>query len=194
MFDRAFGTAGSRINRFFFTLMWRLERALNILSRTNARINPSVLSKLFERGDVMRAALALNIWSKWSTAIGTFLPVESKPFQIFDHRIGELCLATRAIEVFVAQDERSRALPSALMGRPECPGVAEVQITGWRRSKATAVLRRWRIDFRIDDFGTQKGSSGCFASHSLKRGNGNERSSCTLRQLSELSGGRGAPE
>src|SRR5712671_5164544 len=77
--------------------------------------------------------LALSVWTECAATVGTFLPLKTEPEQVFGHRRDKFSLATRAVEVFVAQHERAAEFLRALLGNPKSASVAEVQVTGGRR-------------------------------------------------------------
>lgn len=71
--------------------------------------------------------------------VGSFLPLDAEPTEIFD--LGELEFRsdTGRIEVVVAKDEGALGRAGALGGDPEGAGVAEVEVAGGGWGDATAV-------------------------------------------------------
>ena len=57
----------------------------------------------------------------------------------------EFRFATVAVEVFVAQDQGPAGGSGALLRRPECAGVTEMQVARGRGGDASAVRGLWRV-------------------------------------------------
>src|SRR5688572_7147992 len=89
----------------------------------------------------------------FALGVRTFLPLEAKPFQVFDHRLSELRLAAIAIQIFVAQDQRGTA--GAFLRHAEGARVPQVQITRRRRSNPSAILRLAHADSPAATRGTR---------------------------------------
>ena len=87
----------------------------------------------------MGYAFALVVWRVRSADIGTFIPAQSEPAQILEHRRDEHGPAARAVEVFIAQDECAARRFGALLGSPKRAGVAQVEVARGRWRKAAAI-------------------------------------------------------
>jgi hypothetical protein len=111
----------------------------DILARADTRIDETGRAQLLQRSSVLRAPLALHIRAKRAAYIGTFVPLQPKPAQIFDHGIDELATAARAIDVFDAQNELPAAGTRTFLRTPKGHGVTKVEETGGRRCNSAAV-------------------------------------------------------
>ena len=60
--------------------------------------------------------------------VRAFLPVKTEPAQVLEHGLDELRFAARAVEVFIAQDQRATGCLCALLCDPERASVTEVKI------------------------------------------------------------------
>ena len=69
--------------------------------------------QFFQRGPVIIHPFALIIWRKRPADVRAFAPREAEPLQIFKHPCHKLRLATVAIQIVVAQDQRAAVLPRA---------------------------------------------------------------------------------
>ena len=87
----------------------------------------------------MLATLALSVGSKRTANIGAFLPVDSQPAQVFDHRQGVVGARALWIKVLIPEHEYTAALSCAFICDPEGPPVSRVQIAGRRGSQSSAV-------------------------------------------------------
>lgn len=59
--------------------------------------------------------------------VGTFVPKNSETMQIFDGGVGEFPPATLRIQIFDAQNERSRGFAATVRGKRERLGVSEME-------------------------------------------------------------------
>jgi hypothetical protein len=92
----------------------------------------------------------LHIRRKRSANVRSFIPMQSKPAQIFDNGVPKFRRATIMIEIFDTEDQLSAVLVRAFLRPPESNGVAEMKITRGRRSNA-ATIGNFR--FQISDLG-----------------------------------------
>lgn len=146
IFDLRFlmGTARAGIDEFIIDGVGGGGGGLQVFAGAVARVNETALQKFLEGGAVKSHSLALVVRRKWAAEIGSFLPIEAEPTQVFEHGGDEFRLATRDVEVFVAQHQNSIAFPGALLGRPESPRMPEVQKARRRWRDAAAInLLRW---------------------------------------------------
>ena len=82
------------------------------------------LAKEFAPGfEVVRAALTLHVWSERAAEIGSFVPLDAEPAEIFIHRSLELGAGAIRVEILVPNDQRATGIASALIGNPEGPSV-----------------------------------------------------------------------
>lgn len=116
-----------------------LQSAEDILAGTDAGVDETGRTQLFESVTVKVEPLALGVRGVWATEIGSFLPLKAEPLKVLKHGGSEFGFGTVAVQVFVAKDECSAMRSRALLGNPECAGMAKVQKARGRRSEATAV-------------------------------------------------------
>ena len=112
---------------------------LDVFARTGAGINEAAQVKLLERRPVERKAFALLVGRKWATHVRSFLPVESKPVEVFEHGADELRLGARGVEILVAQDECAPVFARTFLGGPESQCVAEMEEARGRGREASAI-------------------------------------------------------
>lgn len=58
----------------------------------------------------MISPLTLRIWAKRTATIRPFLPTNTEPMQVFDHRVQKLCPGPLGIKILVPQNQRSLVL------------------------------------------------------------------------------------
>src|ERR1700722_3622041 len=131
--------AGAGINRFFLPGMRSLQRAQDILSRANARVNLTSAPQFFKARAVKIHALALRVRRIRPAAVRSFLPAKTEPAQILHHRLHEWRSRTTWIKVLIAQDQNAAGRFGPLLVCPKCPGVSEMQIASRRRRKPASV-------------------------------------------------------
>ena len=116
---------------FAWRRFMRCARCLvHIAPRTPAGIHRAAGAELLDRRDVMSPSFALVVGPKRSADVGSFLPDESEPPQIFHHRCREIRPDARGIKILVAQHQCAARRLRALLRRPEGPRVAEMRVTG----------------------------------------------------------------
>ena len=120
--------------------MGRLRGAQNIFARAGARINEAGRAQLFKCLPVEMRAPGLSIRRKRPPVIRSFLPLESEPAKVLEHRQREFRLAAIRIQILISQNERAAALLGASLGRPKCAGVPEVQKPRGRRRQPSAII------------------------------------------------------
>lgn len=79
-----FCAAGSGIDGFFFALVRRLECAKDILTRAGAWIKKTGMAQALKFCAVEFDAFALVVRSVRAADVGTFIPREAEPLQVFD--------------------------------------------------------------------------------------------------------------
>lgn len=89
--------------------------------------------------NVILSTLALRIRAKGAAAVGSFLPLQTEPVQIFDEFTEEACFRALGIEILISQDQDTLVLSGARVRPPERAGVAQMKATGGRRGEAAAV-------------------------------------------------------
>ncbi len=98
-----------------------------ILARAGAREDVAAVAELPPGVEIETVAFALRVRSEGAADVRSLLPRDSQPVKIFDKSLHVLQLGALRIEVFVAQDERSVGLQSALVGSPEGGSVTKVE-------------------------------------------------------------------
>ncbi len=134
-------SARSRIDRFGFGFVRCGGGGEDVFAGAGAGVNQAGIAQLLERAFVDKASFTLVVGCEGAAAIGTFLPLEAEPAQVLEHGGDELRLASREVQVFVAQDQAASSGLCALLRDPECARVAEVQVAGRGRREAAAVAR-----------------------------------------------------
>jgi len=151
--ERGIGTAGAGVKWFVITFVRGGQSAGEVFARAGAGINQAGGAELLEGGKVTRAALTLGIGGEGAATVGTFMPLKTKPAEVFEHGGNEFRPGTGGVEVFVAEDKGSGVGDGALLGGPKGAGVAEMQQAGGRGSEASAVrlsgdwLRKVQADY-----------------------------------------------
>src|SRR5271157_30784 len=84
--------------------------------------------------------IALTIWRVRSAHIGTFIPVETEPLQVFEKLAFEAFFAALDVGVLDAQDHGAALLPGEQPVEKRGACVADVQMSRGRRSEANANL------------------------------------------------------
>src|SRR5271157_3348300 len=84
--------------------------------------------------------IALTIRRVRSADIGTFIPIEAEPLQVFDKLSFEAFFAALDVGVLDAQDHGAAPLPGEQPVEKRGAGVADVQMSRGRRSEANANL------------------------------------------------------
>ena len=95
--------------------------------------------KALQEGPMVLPALALDIRTVRPAAVGSFVPSQAEPAQVFDDRLPELGLAAVAIKVFHPQQQPAAGIPGALPRQPKRAGVPQMKKTGGRRRDSTAI-------------------------------------------------------
>ena len=134
--------AGSRIHRFFFALVRRLECAQNILTRAGARINKARIAQAMKFGAVQFDAFALVVRCVRSVDVRAFIPRKTEPFQVFDKSGDEFRTRPGPIEIVIAKNQLAVGSAGALLSDPESPRVAEMEKAGGRRGESSALELR----------------------------------------------------
>ncbi len=127
------------INRFLFGRMRCLQSALHIAARAATRINETPIPEDGKGRLVGFRPCLLRVGRKRPTAVGSFLPMEPEPTQVFDHGRDEFRAATVTVEILVAQDEDAATRLRPLLCHPERPGMAQVQIARGRGGQTATV-------------------------------------------------------
>lgn len=97
-------------------------RGLHIASGAYARIGKILFHKRLKGGAVYFLAFGLH---------KLFVPVETKPFQVFDGLRGSAGLVFGMIQILHAKDEASAKRTRPKPCDHECPDVAEVKRACW---------------------------------------------------------------
>ena len=104
------------------------QRRSQILARAAAGIQKPAVHKLLPCRAIKVSPLALRIRRKRSVHIGTLLPRDSKPMEIFERRIGINSPAALGIEIFHPQRQRPARVARPYIRSPKRPRMANVQI------------------------------------------------------------------
>ena len=127
------------IDGFVLTGVGRLDGAEDVLAGTGAGIDVTSSAEVFEGGAIEVESFALRIRGEGAAAIGSFLPFEAEPAEVVEHGGDKLRPATRAIEVFVSEDQGAVLGASPFLRGPKGAGVAKVEEAGRRRGEAAPV-------------------------------------------------------
>src|SRR5438270_918775 len=119
--------------------MRRGECSQDILSRAATRIDESGPFQFFERSAIRLRSFTLDVGRVGAANVWSFIQLESEPTQVLVHGRDKFRAAAGAIEIFIAQDERSIVRSRPDLRRPECFRMAEMQVTGRGRRETTAV-------------------------------------------------------
>jgi hypothetical protein len=130
------------INRLIIAVIRRPSRQRHILARTSTRIDDPNLPQSLPRLQIEVSPLALRVGSARPSAIRPFLPGNSQPAQILDHRIDEFGTAALRIQILISQSQRSVPLGGSLRGNPERPRVSDMEQASGRRRQAPAIASR----------------------------------------------------
>jgi hypothetical protein len=106
-----------------------MRRLSKVFARAGARVDVAFAKEFAPGFEVVRASLALHVWSERTADVGSFVPFDSEPAEIFMHRSLELGTRAIRVEIFVAKDQRSAATAGALIGSPKSAGVTEMQVS-----------------------------------------------------------------
>src|SRR5207244_2250115 len=112
------------------------------------RVDQSRCQKLAPSTEVKRAAVTLPIRTEWTTDVGAFTPLQSKPREILEHRVAKFRPAPLWIQILDSQDQRSVVIPGTLLCLPESQRMTDVQVTGWGRRDSAAVPNDHRRNFK----------------------------------------------
>src|SRR5689334_5870438 len=115
------------------------ESTENVLARAGTGVDEAAIPQFFQSATVSIQTFTLIVRAERSAAIRPFLPLESKPAQVLNHRRDKFLLAAGAIEVFVAQDQNAAMPLRALLSDPKGTRMAEVQIARRRRREPASV-------------------------------------------------------
>ena len=103
----------------------------NVPSGTGARIDKTPVAKPAPCFEVELPALAL--------VIRAFLPLDSKPSQVFNGRLRIVRLASMGIEIFNPKNRNSSGLGGPLVGRQKSRRMSQMEMTRRRRSNPAAI-------------------------------------------------------
>ena len=103
----------------------------------------SALLEFSQGVSVYLHSLALQVGTKGSSNIGSFLPPQPEPAQVIDRGLEESWLTTRGVQVFDSQDQSSLIGAGSLLAFPKRFGVAQVQVAGRRRRQSAAIRFLW---------------------------------------------------
>src|SRR5215469_6188429 len=131
--------AGAGIAKLIITFVRSFERALQIFARAAARIDEAAVAEFAPRVDIEIAPLALHVRTKSSAGIGPFLPGQAEPAQILEHGVNEFGPGALKIQILVAKNKFAACGAGPLVGHPEGSRVAEMKVSGRRRSEAAAI-------------------------------------------------------
>ena len=74
--------------------------------------------------------------------VGTLVPSEPQPLQIFKTGLEKFVSAASLVQVVVAENQSPLGLSGTLMGHQECAGVAQMQKASGGGSETTAIQGR----------------------------------------------------
>jgi hypothetical protein len=84
-------------------------------------------------------ALALIVGGVWSAEVGTFVPIDVEPAQIFEGSLGVLGPAAVGVKILHPKDQNATPLSGPLPGAMKGVGVSDVEVAGGRGSDPAAI-------------------------------------------------------
>jgi hypothetical protein len=132
-------SARPRIDRLIIHIVRSPGRVRQIFPRTHARINHSTRAQLPPRIQIEVSPFALRVRPKRPSHVRSFLPPYPQPPQIFEHRLHKLRPRPLRIQVLIPEHKRPAGLHHPLIRRPECPPMAQMQISCRRRRHPPAI-------------------------------------------------------
>jgi hypothetical protein len=121
-------------------LMRRAERGLQIFARASAGKEKSSIAKFAPGIEINGAASALDIGTKRATFVRTLMPTDSEPAKVIERGISIHGSTAVWIEIFHAQDQGAASVPRSLPSRPKGARMTDVQVSGRRRCKSSAII------------------------------------------------------
>src|ERR1700722_2558495 len=134
------GKASAGVNQLVIGGVRGLRGGSKVFAGAGAGVDGSGFAQPMQSGAVEQHSFALMVRVERPATIGAFLPFETEPAKVFEHRSDEFGAATVGGEVFVAENELAVVLEGALLGSPECAGMPEVQKAGGRGREASAIV------------------------------------------------------
>ncbi len=135
-------TAAPRIKRLIINIVRSACRLCQVFAGAGTRIDETCIPQAAPRGEIVLPPLALGVRRVRPAAIRAFIPSNSQPTEVFDHRVNKLCPAALRIKVVVAENQGSFLLNCPLGRDPEATRVAEMQQTGRRRRQSSPIFAR----------------------------------------------------
>jgi len=114
----------------------------NVFAGAGAGIDKPACAQVIKSGAVEVLARALRVGSERAAAIRAFLPLKTKPLEVFEHGLNKFIAAARGIEVLAAQHQGAGMGARPLLGNPEGSRVAKMEQPGGRR-RQTAPIGSW---------------------------------------------------
>ena len=135
------GTKACRIDGLIVhaSLVGGARRLDHVPARPGAGVDQARGMEALEGGPVKRDPAALVVGCVRPAQIGTLVPGEPDPAQVLQHRRREVQAVARRVQVVVAQDEGAPGIAGPLLGDPERPGMAEMEVAGGGGRKAPPV-------------------------------------------------------
>jgi hypothetical protein len=118
------GPASPRVHGLILAGMGSLEGTQDILPRAGAGINQTITAKPLKGAPVPIDSLALAVGGIGTAEIGSLLPLNAEPVQVFEHGSNVFRSYSRAIQILVSQDQRACVGVSPFLRNPEGAGMS----------------------------------------------------------------------
>ena len=122
--------AGARVNGLLVVGVGCGKSVTNVASGTGAGVDRVLGKERLEGLSIARKAFALAIAAVRAAEVGSFVPGESEPPEVFEQGFDEFRFTAGLVEIFVSENESSALRTSALLSGPESTGVTEVKVSG----------------------------------------------------------------
>lgn len=138
------GPAGTGIDRLVVEVaggafMGRGGGGGEVFARAAAGIEVAAEEQSTPGVNVGLAALALKIRLAGAADVGSLMPADAEPEQIFNGGAGVLAAAAVGVKILHAEHQSAVGISRALKGLPEGASMADVEIAGGRRRQTAAV-------------------------------------------------------
>ena len=133
------------VQRLIIPIIRRPRGKRNILARASTGIDSANIAQPLPSFEIERPPLTLRVRSKPSTAIRSFLPGDSQPAHIRNHRVDELSPAAQRIQILISQNKCSPAFRRTLRRNPERPRMPDVKKPRRRRREPSTIWSRMEL-------------------------------------------------
>jgi len=115
------------------------ESGSKIFPGAEARIDKSAFAQMLPPREIQAGRAALFIGGKWASDIRTLIPIDVQPVQIFKSSAGVFRAAAIRVEILHPHDQPPSSLPGPHPRAMKSPGMPQMEIAGWRRSKPAPI-------------------------------------------------------